>query len=114
MTSSVLAKIQQPDPSESGLFDSPPKPRHRNYNILASEYTAFEFGNNKTALYHIAAIVDPLSEDGQKWSSLFKWLSNVPDVFIKIYLNPGPYTNVSLLLPSANGAFSYYSSFSFL
>lgn len=36
--SSIIAKIQQPDPSESGLFDSGAKPRHRNYNLLDSEY----------------------------------------------------------------------------
>ncbi|KAF5330129.1 hypothetical protein D9611_010543 [Ephemerocybe angulata] len=94
--SSVISKMQQPDPSESGLLDSPPKPRHRNYNMLASDYTVFEYGNNRTALYHIAVIVDPLSDSGQKWSSMLKWLSNIPDVFIKVYLNPGPYTNLPL------------------
>lgn len=43
LASSVIAKIQQPDPSETGLLDSPPKPRHRNYNILASDYTYVVF-----------------------------------------------------------------------
>lgn len=47
-----------------------------------------------TALYHIVVIVDPLSETGQKWSSLLKWLANIPDTFIKIYMNPGQYKNV--------------------
>ncbi|RXW17921.1 hypothetical protein EST38_g7933 [Candolleomyces aberdarensis] len=107
LASSIIAKIQQPDPSESGLFDSGAKPRHRNYNLLDSEYSSFEYGDNTTALYHVAVIVDPLSESGQKWSSLLKWLSNIPDIFIKVYLNPGPYTDLPLkrfyrynLLPS--------------
>ncbi|KAG6913880.1 hypothetical protein DXG01_003716 [Tephrocybe rancida] len=35
----------------------------------------FEAGNNSTALFHIAVILDPLSVTGQKWSSLLEILS---------------------------------------
>lgn len=57
MAASVLAASQQPDPSEIGLFDAPLRPRQRGYEMLESEYTVFEKGDNSTALYHIAALV---------------------------------------------------------
>lgn len=39
MLTSTIGASQQPDPSEVGLFDTPPRPRSRNYQILDSEYT---------------------------------------------------------------------------
>ena len=39
MASSVVSSSQLPDPSESGLFDAPLRPRQRNYQLLESEYT---------------------------------------------------------------------------
>ena len=32
----------------------------------------FEVGDNSTALYHVAVILDPLSEIAQRWSSLLE------------------------------------------
>ena len=39
MTASVIAAIQEPDPSETGLFDKPPTPRSRAHRLLESGYT---------------------------------------------------------------------------
>jgi len=72
MAASVLAASQQADPSVIGLFDAPPKPRQRGYELLEGLHTAFKIGDNSTALYHIAVLLDPLSETGQKWSSILK------------------------------------------
>ncbi|KAE9396725.1 glycosyltransferase family 24 protein [Gymnopus androsaceus JB14] len=90
MASSVIAAIQQPDPSEVGL------PRNRNYRTLESNYTMFEIGDNTTALYQIGVILSPLSETAQRWSSLLQWLSHMPDTYIEVRLNPTPYTEVPL------------------
>lgn len=35
-------------------------------------FSKFEFGDNSTALYHLAVVVDPLSETAQKWSGILK------------------------------------------
>ncbi|KAJ3728096.1 hypothetical protein DFJ43DRAFT_1085879 [Lentinula guzmanii] len=94
--SSVISSIQLPDPSEVGLFDAPRRPRNRNYRTLESQYTVFEVGDNSTALYQIAVIVDPLSETAQKWSSLLKWISYLPDTYLEIRLNPTQYSEVPL------------------
>uniref|UniRef100_A0A8H8CJL8 Glycosyltransferase family 24 protein n=1 Tax=Psilocybe cubensis TaxID=181762 RepID=A0A8H8CJL8_PSICU len=96
LASSVIAATQQPDPSEAGLFDKPLIVRQRGYQLLDSEYTSFQYGDNSTALHHVAVLVDPLSETGQRWSSLVKWLSNIPDIFISIHLNPAGYKDVPL------------------
>ncbi|KAG6887758.1 hypothetical protein C0995_013010 [Termitomyces sp. Mi166 len=94
MASSVIAAIQIPDPSEVGLFQTPQRPRNRQYHLLDSRYTSFEAGDNSTALFHIAVIMDPLSIVGQKWSSLLEWLTSVPDAFIEVHLNPAYHTEV--------------------
>jgi UDP-glucose:glycoprotein glucosyltransferase len=91
MASSVVSSSQLPDASEIGLFDAPLRPRQRSYQLLDLEHTyaaiislsfllslilivssCFEFGNNSTALYHIAVLLDPLSETAQKWSSILE------------------------------------------
>ncbi|KAJ3833052.1 UDP-glucose:glycoprotein glucosyltransferase-domain-containing protein [Lentinula raphanica] len=96
MASSAIASIQVPEPSEVGLFDAPRRPRNRNYRTLESQYTLFEVGDNSTALYHIAVIVDPLSETAQKWSSLLQWIAHIPDTYLEIRLNPTRYSDVPL------------------
>ncbi|KAG6876468.1 hypothetical protein C0992_012845 [Termitomyces sp. T32_za158] len=84
----LLVNGRIPDPSEVGLFQTPPRPRNKQYQLLDSRYTAFEAGDNSTALFQIAVIMDPLSVVGQRWLNLLEWLSNVPDTFIEIHLNP--------------------------
>ena len=42
------------------------------YGVFEYLIRAFEYGNNATALYHIAVLVDPLSETAQKWSSIIQ------------------------------------------
>ncbi|KAJ4473165.1 glycosyltransferase family 24 protein [Lentinula aciculospora] len=96
MASSVISAIQVPDPSEVGLFDAPRRPRNRNYQTLERKHTSFEVGDNSTALYQMAVILDPLSETAQKWSSLLQWISQIPDTYIEIRLNPTQYSEVPL------------------
>jgi hypothetical protein len=60
-------------------------------------------GTESTSMFHIAIVVDPLSETAQKWSSLLKvraawadtpvlfliilqWLSSFDSVYMEIYL----------------------------
>ncbi|KAJ7813688.1 glycosyltransferase family 24 protein [Mycena olivaceomarginata] len=99
------------------------RPRHRNYQMLEDQHSyvlpllvsinpevassAFEIGDNSTALYHIVALIDPLSEVAQRWSSLLEWLSHIPDIYIKVYTNPAEHEEIPLkrfyryaLLPS--------------
>ncbi|KAJ6626996.1 glycosyltransferase family 24 protein [Mycena sp. CBHHK59/15] len=107
MSASVLSMIQAPEPNGGGIFDAPKRPRQRNYRLLEDRYSSFQFGDNSTALYQIAVLIDPLSEMAQKWSSLLEWLSHIPDIYIKVYTNPAQHQEIPLkrfyrynLLPS--------------
>lgn len=39
MASGIVAASQVPDPSETGLFDAPQRPRLRNYRLMDGNYT---------------------------------------------------------------------------
>lgn len=67
-------------------------------------------------MYHFGLVLDPLSENAQKWSSLLdvstvevlngqvfstdvphsQWLSSIPGVFIEVRLNPAALSEVPL------------------
>ncbi|KAJ6489844.1 glycosyltransferase family 24 protein [Mycena sanguinolenta] len=96
MTSSVLAALYAPEANGGGIFDGPKRPRQRNYEMLEDQYSTFQFGDNSTALYHVAVILDPVSEIGQRWSSLLQWLSHIPDMYIKVYMNPAAHEEIPL------------------
>ncbi|THV04765.1 glycosyltransferase family 24 protein [Dendrothele bispora CBS 962.96] len=96
LASSVISSIQIPDPSEVGLFDTPYRPRNRNYRLLDTNHTSFLFGDNNTALYQVGVLIDPLTETAQKWSSLLEWLLNVPDIHVQVHLNPARHGEMPL------------------
>ncbi|KAH8101097.1 glycosyltransferase family 24 protein, partial [Cristinia sonorae] len=94
--SSIVSSIRLPDPSEAGLFNTPQRPRLRNYQLLGNDYTKYEFGKNETALLHFGFVLDPLSETAQKWSSIIEWLLNDPSVFVELHINPARYRDLPL------------------
>ncbi|KAF7307809.1 hypothetical protein MKEN_01141000 [Mycena kentingensis (nom. inval.)] len=96
MVTSILGALQSPEPGGGGIFDPPKRPRHRNYQLLDGEYSSFAYGDNSTALYQIAVLLDPLSEYGQKWSSLLEWVTHIPDIYIKVYTNPAQHQEIPL------------------
>ncbi|CAK5263114.1 unnamed protein product [Mycena citricolor] len=85
---SIVAALEAPEPGGGGIFDPPKRPRQRSYQLLDDRYSTFQFGDNATALYQIAVLVDPISETAQKWAGLLEWLAHIPDVYIKVYTNP--------------------------
>lgn len=57
-------------------------------------FRTFEFGDNSTALYELAVLVDPLTETAQKWASILEWAASMPDMFIEVHLNPANHGEV--------------------
>ena len=51
IASSIVSSIQQPDPSEAGLFNAPQRPRLRNYQKLASTYTYVPLPSRAVGLF---------------------------------------------------------------
>jgi hypothetical protein len=88
--SSVVSSLQVEDPSQLGIFNKGLVLRNQNYKLMDSQYTyvirdphglinrlrfsisSFTIGDNVTALLHFAVILDPLSEQAQRYTSLFE------------------------------------------
>jgi UDP-glucose:glycoprotein glucosyltransferase len=51
-------------------------------------HRSFETGYNSTALVHVTAILDPLTELAQRWSTTLKVLSEMDFVYVKVILLP--------------------------
>ncbi|KAM6503198.1 glycosyltransferase family 24 protein [Amanita muscaria] len=96
LTASVLGVMQMPDPSDVGMHDATPKPRRRNYLALERNLTMFTHGDSSAAMYHVVFVLNPLSETAQKWSSMIKWLTEMPEVYIEVHLNPNKQAEIPL------------------
>ena len=71
-----------------GVFESAPNLRINMFDTWNSSYTAIEIGNADTASVHIVALLNPASEQGQRWAPLLKVLSEIDGVYMKLFLNP--------------------------
>ena len=51
-------------------------------------YRSFHVGNLDTAIVQVAAVIDPISEEAQVWSTLLKTASGMDNVSVSVYLEP--------------------------
>ena len=49
---------------------------------------SFHVGDLDTAIVRVAAVIDPISEEAQVWSSLLKTASGMDNVAVSVYLEP--------------------------
>ncbi|KAF4967327.1 hypothetical protein FZEAL_10546 [Fusarium zealandicum] len=71
-----------------GIFESAPAVRSTLYSTWDSTHTAIEIGNPETASIHIAGLLNPTSEQGQRWAPILKVLSELDGVYLKLFMNP--------------------------
>ncbi|KAH7018189.1 UDP-glucose:glycoprotein glucosyltransferase [Microdochium trichocladiopsis] len=71
-----------------GIFESAPTVRTTMYDKFKSEHTMFEVGDAATASIQLAAVLNPVSEQCQKWASILKVLSELDGVYLRVFLNP--------------------------
>ncbi|KAI1080300.1 glycosyltransferase family 24 protein [Whalleya microplaca] len=71
-----------------GIFESAPTLRTAMFDDWASSYTMIEVGDASTASIHFVAVLNPTSEQGQKWAPILKVLSELDGVNMRIFLNP--------------------------
>ncbi|KAF7550089.1 hypothetical protein G7Z17_g5943 [Cylindrodendrum hubeiense] len=71
-----------------GIFDSAPAVRSTLYSSWSSAHTAIEVGDPETASIHIAGLLNPTSEQGQRWAPILKVLSELDGVYLKLFMNP--------------------------
>lgn len=85
--SSIVACSTISDVPE-GMFEQASTLRLNNFEVWASLYTAIEVGEEATAPIRITALVDPASEQAQRWIPILKVLSELEGVYLKLFLNP--------------------------
>jgi UDP-glucose:glycoprotein glucosyltransferase len=71
-----------------GIFEPAPSIRSTLYSTWNSTHSAIEVGNPETASIHIAGLLNPTSEQGQRWAPILKVLSELDGVYLKLFMNP--------------------------
>ncbi|WVF72342.1 hypothetical protein IAT40_007156 [Kwoniella sp. CBS 6097] len=89
MTSSVIASAYKSADAE-GIFTVTQSSRDRYYKKLDDGLLSFTIGDLETAILEVAAVLDPISEQAQRWSTLLQTLSEMENVAVSVYLEPTP------------------------
>lgn len=84
---SITALSTMPDLPE-GIFEQGSPLRISAFNVWNSSHTAFDIGDKSTATIHLVAVVNPASEQGQRWVPILKVLSELDGIYVKVFLNP--------------------------
>lgn len=84
---SLVARSTVSDVPE-GIFDSAPAARTTIYDKWDLKHATIEVGNPDTASVHLVGLINPLSEQGQKWAPILKVLAELDGVYLKLFLNP--------------------------
>ncbi|KAF3349751.1 hypothetical protein VD0002_g1513 [Verticillium dahliae] len=71
-----------------GIFESASTVRVNSFEAWDSKHTAIEVGNAETASIHLTGLLNPVSEQGQRWAPILKVLSELDGVHVKLFLNP--------------------------
>lgn len=71
-----------------GIFESSSSIRSLIYKKWDAKHTTIEVGDPKSASIHLVALLNPLSEQAQRWAPLLKVLSELDGVYLKLFLNP--------------------------
>lgn len=71
-----------------GIFESAPTLRTSIFKQWEGKHTAIEVGDPESASVHLVALLDPASEQGQRWAPILKVISQLDGVYIKLFLNP--------------------------
>ncbi|RDW68029.1 hypothetical protein BP6252_09425 [Coleophoma cylindrospora] len=87
MISSIVAISTISDVPE-GMFEQASTLRMNQFSIFKAEHTVIETGDSSTASIHLDILVDPASEQGQRWIPILKAISELEGVYMKLFLNP--------------------------
>ncbi|KUI56517.1 UDP-glucose:glycoprotein glucosyltransferase [Cytospora mali] len=84
---SITALSTMPDLPE-GMFETASPLRISAFKVWNSSHTSFEIGDKSTATIQLAAVINPASEQGQRWVPILKVLSELDGVYLQVWLNP--------------------------
>ena len=83
MINGITAAVGAAYSNEEGM-----EPRTNFYRQLQGTSSSFNIGQPGSALVHVYAIVDPLSESAQKIGPLLKMVTELSHTFVHVQLNP--------------------------
>ncbi|KAH8661541.1 UDP-glucose:glycoprotein glucosyltransferase-domain-containing protein [Tricladium varicosporioides] len=85
--SSIVAISTRSDTPE-GIFEQASSLRMGKFDIWNSSHTTIEVGDISTANIQMVVLLDPASEQGQRWVPILKAMSELDGVYLKLFLNP--------------------------
>ena len=85
--SSIIALSTISD-TPDGMFEQGSPLRMSQFDVWNSSHTVIETGDEATATIQMTLLVDPASQEGQKWIPILKALSQLDGVYMKLFLNP--------------------------
>ncbi|KAI9722837.1 MAG: hypothetical protein M1828_004403 [Chrysothrix sp. TS-e1954] len=71
-----------------GIYDTTPGPRTTTFEKWDSTHTCIEKGDKSSATIQLVAALDPTSGVAQRWIPIFKVLSQMDGVHLRLFLNP--------------------------
>lgn len=71
-----------------GIFESAPTLRTTIFDDWESAHSMISVGDESSASIHLVAVLNPASEQGQKWAPILKVLSELDGVYLRIFINP--------------------------
>ncbi|KAJ2906156.1 hypothetical protein MKZ38_002871 [Zalerion maritima] len=71
-----------------GIFEQTPPTRTDVFKNWGTQHVFFDVGNAESASIHFTALLNPASEQAQRWIPILKTLSEMEGVYLKIYMNP--------------------------
>lgn len=71
-----------------GIFESTPTLRTSLFDKWNSSHTAIDVGDKDSATFQVTSLLDPASENAQRWTPILKVLTELSGVSLRIYLNP--------------------------
>ncbi|RCI03876.1 hypothetical protein CU098_007561 [Rhizopus stolonifer] len=85
----ALIETDKANTAKGATEDNEPVYRHRVYNLISStQHTRIVVGDLDNSFLEIGVIIDPLSEDTQKWAPILQTLSEIEGISVVIHLNP--------------------------
>ncbi|QSZ31337.1 hypothetical protein DSL72_000900 [Monilinia vaccinii-corymbosi] len=85
---SSMVALSSVSDTPGGIFEQAPINRVSAFDIWNSSYTSIEVGDSSTATIHMTVVIDPASEQGQKWVPIVRVISKLEGVYVKLFLNP--------------------------
>lgn len=83
-----IAALSSMSDLPEGIFESASSIRSTIYDKWNLTQTAIDIGDPESASIHLVALVNPLSEQAQRWVPILKVLSELNGVYLKLFLNP--------------------------